>query len=159
MLFINNIKFAENKEKLSGELDVAILQRLQEFLEASGTVQYALTGFVNKDKLPVLNLKIYGKISTLCQSCFECMDIDVSLVIEVVVVNSEEDADALMFGSDDAVDYAVVKDDKYDILSLIEDELITSFPLVIRHTTCQEVEYKDEISNPFNVLKNNFNKE
>ena len=82
-MYINNVKFARSAQKLSGEIDLGTVARIQEIGEFQGVVKYTLQGEVDRLNRPALVLSIYGIISALCQNCLQSLDISIENQIAV----------------------------------------------------------------------------
>lgn len=152
-MFINNIEFASQRLTTEGTIDLAQFERVINLLDdLSGNISYKLVGDVDKAKRCVLKLTIYGKISALCQVCLNKMDFVINHKGLVAIFNSEPELDEALFGEDSIYADGIVADSEFNVLNFIEDELIMLLPVAPRHDQCN-LSYKDEVANPFGVLK------
>ena len=113
----------------------------------------------------ILKLAIKGRIHLVCQSCLQDCGLDLVQESRFVMVATEAEADA--FSMEDDQQEPLVASQHFDLLSLIEDEILLSLPLIPKHPegACQAhaasfgedgevVEASDKPQNPFNILKN-----
>ena len=113
----------------------------------------------------ILKLAIKGRIHLVCQSCLQDCGLDLAQESQFVMVATEAEADA--FPMEDDQQEPLVASQHFNLLSLIEDEILLSFPLIPKHLegACQVhaasfgeggevIEALEKPQNPFNVLKN-----
>ena len=112
-----------------------------------------------------LELEVKGRIHLVCQSCLQDCGLDLAQESRFVMVASEAEADA--FPIEDDQQEPLVASQHFDLLSLIEDEILLSIPLIPKHPegACQPhassfgeggeaAEASEKPQNPFNILKN-----
>jgi len=112
-----------------------------------------------------LELVVKGRIHLVCKSCLQDCGLDLAQDSRFVMVASEDEADA--FPMEDDQQEPLVASRHFDLLGLIEDEILLSFPLIPKHPegTCQAhassfggsrvaEDAAEQPQNPFNVLKN-----
>lgn len=154
MMYIDNVKFAKNKQNINGEIDISKVERIQEIDAYSGFIKYSLNGNVDKSNRPVLILNICGKISTLCQNCLEPVEIDLDSSTTVTIFFNEDKLDAALFSDETSdVEDAVLAEEEFDVMNLVEDEIIICLPYASRHDDCDGLEYHDDVKSPFGILK------
>jgi uncharacterized protein len=113
----------------------------------------------------ILELAIKGRIHLVCQGCLQDCGLDLVQESRFVMVATEDEADA--FPMEDDQQEPLVASQHFDLLGLIEDEILLSLPLITKHPegTCQaptssfgdgkSAEHASEKpQNPFNILKN-----
>ena len=113
----------------------------------------------------ILELAIKGRIHLICQSCLQGCGLDLDQESQFVLVATEEQADA--FPMEDDQYEPLVTSQHFDLLGLIEDEILLSMPLIPKHLdqACQPhvssfggdaegLESSEKPQNPFNILKN-----
>lgn len=112
-----------------------------------------------------LELAVKGRIHLVCQGCLRDCGLDLAQESRFVLVNSEEEADA--FPMEDDQQEPLVASQHFDLLGLIEDEILLSMPLIPKHPegACQphassfgavgkDMDASEKPQNPFNILKN-----
>jgi uncharacterized protein len=156
----------------AGFLEISALPRVAE--EASsiepgdGFDWEVKTHFANSpgsEPQQILELAVKGRIHLVCQSCLQDFGLDLTQDSRFVLVATEEEADAFPM-EDDQLE-PLVASQHFDLLGLIEDEILLSMPLIPKHPegACQphassfgEVGEAQDASekpqNPFNILKN-----
>ncbi|QWD99939.1 DUF177 domain-containing protein [Polynucleobacter sp. JS-Mosq-20-D10] len=113
----------------------------------------------------ILELAVKGRIHLVCQSCLQDCGLDLAQESRFVMVATEEEADA--FPMEDDQQEPLVVSQHFDLLGLIEDEILLSMPLIPKHPkgACQPhassfgevgeaAEDSEKPQNPFNILKN-----
>jgi uncharacterized protein len=156
----------------AGFLEITALPRLAE--EASSVelgdgfhwrIDTHFADFLGSEPRQILKLAIKGRIHLVCQSCLQDCGLDLVQEGRFAMVATEAQADA--FPIEDDQQEPLVASQHFDLLSLIEDEILLSLPLIPKHPegACQvhvasfgesgEVfEASDKPQNPFNILKN-----
>lgn len=113
----------------------------------------------------ILKLGLKGRIHMICQRCLQDCPVDLSRECQFVMVASEALADAYPIEDDELE--PIVASQHFDLLGLIEDEILLSLPLIPKHPegACEAYassfgETEDgadtlqKAENPFNILKN-----
>ena len=113
----------------------------------------------------ILDLAIKGRIHMVCQSCLQDCGLDLAQQSRFVMVATEEEADA--FPMEDDQQEPLVASQHFDLLGLIEDEILLSMPLIAKHPqgAClphasssgergEPQDASEKPQNPFNILKN-----
>lgn len=135
--------FAQNAAQLSGELLLSKMERLAQDLYAadanfnSKTVQWTARG----SSVPVaggvaqswLHLEIKARVPLQCQRCLQAMEETVAQSSSFRFVRDEAEANAQ---DDDAEEDLLVASKQFNLLELIEDELIMALPFAPTHETC-----------------------
>ena len=154
-MYINNVKFAEAGQELKGKVELSQLERVQEIDGYSGTLDYVLVGKKDKLNRPTLSLRLYGIIHTLCQNCLQPMEVTVDNTSEITIFFDEDQLDASLFGENSSgVADGVLAEEEFDVVQLLEDEVIMLIPYATKHESCIGLNYTDEVDSPFKVLKN-----
>jgi uncharacterized protein len=137
--------------------------------QAEGSTQPELQDDGTDAPQPYLRLAVHGSIWLTCQRCLapysQHLDVDATYRI----VATEEEADEYPL-DDDEID-VIVGSRQFDLVDLIEEELLLSMPLVPKHNVCPETHEsllpegaadsdaiedeagEDEKPNPFAVLE------
>ncbi len=135
--------FAQNAAQLSGDIMLSKLERLAQDLYrldadfALKTVQWTARG----ESLAVaggvasswLHLSVQGNIPLQCQRCLTRMDERASLSSSYRFVRDEAEANAQDDQSDEDL---LVASKQFNVLELIEDELIMTLPFAPAHDVC-----------------------
>lgn len=105
-------------------------------------------------------------VSMTCQRCLEPVDVALNTSVHLaLLMNSalidrlDEDADYVLLSEEQVVHGTNDPDHAIDLLELLEDELLLSVPISLRHESCEHkhqpaVEVEEEVKrdNPFDVL-------
>jgi uncharacterized protein len=156
----------------AGFLEIEALPRLAEEVStiASGDgfhwqIQTHYENSPGADPRQIVALEVKGRIHLVCQSCLQDFGLDLAQKSQFIIVATEADADA--FPLDDDLPEPLVASQQFDLLGLIEDEILLSIPLIPKHPegACQphasafgepslETGTSETLQNPFNILKN-----
>ncbi|HEY9828099.1 MAG TPA: YceD family protein [Stenomitos sp.] len=151
---INSLAFARDKGLLQGELPIASLTRVLDMLvDSTGNLSYRVEGRLGPRNRPQLVLQLDGRLSVLCQRCLEGIDylLEVCRVFEFVDDDEELAQEEI---EDDSKDFLPVQGE-FDVVALIEDEVILDLPSAPRHDSCAlpDTGQKTGRESPFSVLK------
>lgn len=152
-------KFAQHEAVIEGEAPVAEMPRLASYLnEELGNVHVELRFAMDEQRLHTISGEARGEVFMICQRCLEPVAVAVNADVNLAVVFTEEQAKNLP----KYYDPLIVEAEDVELLSLIEDELILSLPLVKYHDNCsvqtsfgdeqEAVRTQDTKTNPFSVL-------
>ena len=151
---------ANNEANMSGELPINELKRLAaDLTRTEGALNYTVSGRVNERKSMFMSLQVTGELFMVCQRCLEELQVEVDidnelqLVVTEAELDSEEDElNAIIAG--DVSPEKIVGSKTFDILDLLEDEIILNFPQAVVHDVCPTVlpTSAGEKPSPFAVL-------
>jgi uncharacterized protein len=139
----------------SGQAALAAMPRLQDRLAGdAGTVAYVVHGKVDQRQRPLLELEITGNPSLRCGRCLGPLDFALQLQSRVLLI----EPGAVMQEDDDPESPEWIEaGPELDLLELIEDEILLSLPLSVRHAqgSCSdggELSRTSGRDNPFSKL-------
>lgn len=156
---IDAFEFARRGRSQAGVFSVHRLQRLLDGLadqpsvelvalnhapEEPGLVRYVLVGQLNASGRPQLVLQVQAKLLLECQRCLGPMVLSIDRQTAFDLVRSEADLGEESF-DEDSLDEPekLVGSRQFDVLDLIEDELILEVPYVPRHEQCTDMVEKE----------------
>lgn len=157
--------FAQSQATLEGHVPVRQFERLASDCvgEANTPVRWLARGFTEKVTGGAddvwLHLQADAQVPLTCQRCLKPVWVDLTVDRDFRFVPDEATASA----EDDAADEdLLVLSAEFDLLALVEDELLMDLPLVPMHEACEsegvltsddhETEALAEKPNPFAVL-------
>jgi uncharacterized protein len=115
----------------SGQVALAAMPRLQDRLAGNaGTVNYVVRGKMDQRQRPLLELEITGNPSLRCGRCLAPLDFALQLQSSVLlvppgtVVQEDDDPESPEW---------IEAGSELDVLELVEDEILLSLPLSVRH--------------------------
>jgi uncharacterized protein len=167
--FIDSLDFAGNGKEIKGEVPFAEMPRLLDELESpDGVLQYAVRGGVDKLDVPFLHVVMSGDCRLQCQRCLGALEheirIDTRLLLRdqagLDALDAQESKGHMAGHPDDEEEFdSVLVSTQFDVLSMLEEEILLSLPISPRHESgaCQA---KDGDSagkgkeNPFAALAN-----
>jgi uncharacterized protein len=146
--------FAQAAAQMQGELSLSKCERLAQDLyglEADFTSKMLLWK-AHGESVPVaggvaqswLHLEIQANVPLQCQRCLQGMEESVQVQRSFRFVRDEAEANAQ---DDEAEEDLLVASKQFDLLELIEDELILALPFSPTHETCP-VPVKLQITSP-----------
>lgn len=159
---IDSLKFAAEEDCLDGRLALAVLPRLGDVLVSrEGWLACELAGFREADgvggdgtKLG-LHLRVKGRLGLRCQRCLAEVGFDCAIDSRLLLIPPGAEWPDEDLESDDFD--AIPASRELSVLSLVEEEVLLTLPLVPRHAECRPpvetgaVEEESEPS-PFAVL-------
>ncbi|WP_174874930.1 YceD family protein [Vogesella oryzae] len=154
-ILIDPLAFARDGGQFDKELAIADLdERVHEVLASTaGAVKLSLSGFSDRLRRPSLRYALTANVELSCQRCLGVMPFEVeSEGVITLFVNESKLDDAV--AQDEELD-AIMAEDEFDVLALIEDEIIMGLPLSAKHDDCgsEHLERaKADKPNPFAVL-------
>ena len=151
-IVINSLAFARDAGSLQGELPIASLTRVLDMLvDSAGDLSYRVEGRLSSRNRPQLMVHLNGVLSVCCQRCLEGIDyrLEVRRVLEFVDEElTQEEIE------DDSKDFLPAQRE-FDVVELIEDEVILDLPSAPRHESCAlpDTGQGTGKSSPFSFLK------
>lgn len=155
---VDAFEFARRGQVLAGAFSVQHLDRLLEGLAEQpvvdlpkapgmpatpGVVVYRVEGRIGQDGKPYLSLLVQARLVLECQRCLGPLVLPVDHQAEFELVRNDADLDADVTELDDE-DFGqpekVVGSRRFDLVELIEDELILEVPFIPRHDHCPGTE-------------------
>ena len=138
---------------MRGTVPVAELARLADSLfDASGELNYEMTGGFDDRQRPRLQLAVAGSINLKCQRCLGGFAYAVAAHTNLLVLTEKAGAETAEFDDLDGIP----ADAHTDVWSVVEDEILLAIPLSPRHAEddcSQAVKVAaDRVESPFAVL-------
>lgn len=133
--FIDVFDLARQGSSVSGACALSDLDRFGETLPAqTGQVQWQAQGEYNAAGQLFLSVQAQAVAVLECQRCLTLFEKPLKVSNRLELVRRESDLE----GDDDpdAIE-RIVGSNRFDLLALIEDELILALPYVPRHDVCQ----------------------
>jgi len=136
---INVWELARLQHTLQGEAALREFSRLLDGLPEQGDrqVEWQLDGETDSLGRRYLTLTAHAVVTLECQRCLGPLDLPLGVENRLQLVETETD-----LGSEDQVDDdpeapdSVVGSAHFDVLSLVEDELVLALPYVPKHEVC-----------------------
>jgi uncharacterized protein len=154
-MIIDAFEFARREQEASGSVAVKDLRRL-EVIEGDEILAWRVAGSMDERSRPFIDLRVTGRVHLACQRCLRPVAIEVDVAGRFLVAQNEAEADAIPL-DEDHFD-VVVGTREFDLLKLVEDEIILWLPIVPKHEQCPQA-LTDEIGqgpgdrrSPFAVL-------
>lgn len=134
------LNFAKSQGSLEGRVSLAELDRLHEFQQpgaALGEVKFHALGEMQDTAsgalAPWVRLSASTRLTLVCQRCLGPVEVTVAFDREFRFVESE--AQAQLEDEDSEEDVLALSTD-FDLLALVEDELLMDLPAAPKHAIC-----------------------
>ncbi len=157
--------FAKAQMHLEGDTPIAEFERLAEDCmgEVAGHVSWSAQGALAPDQSGKdaiwLHLEAKATVPLTCQRCLHPVPVELLIEQDFRFVPDEDTA---LAEDDESEEDLLVLEDSFDLMALIEDELLMSLPLVPMHPAClseqaptskeEEAILAEAKPNPFAVL-------
>ncbi len=129
---IDSLEFARHGKRLQGNVAIARMGRLQEYLHSnSGDLHYTLFGKLNEKGRPHLVCEVTGKLTLICQRCLGALDFPLAIESTLELLKAGEEFLPLE-DEDDSVD-SIPADAAMDVLALVEEEVLLGLPIAPVH--------------------------
>jgi uncharacterized protein len=160
-LIISNQDFAQKQLKEKGEFSLLQCERLLEFLQVShqqaqqSIIYFELTGAKARFSYPSLQLSIKAELPAICQRCLDVTNFSLNLQFNYLINPELLNSDATVTEDENDETDWLEPDVEFDVLALIEDELLMAAPIApIHEVDCGQLNLQSgEKANPFAVLK------
>lgn len=127
---IDPIKLADQETHLQGHLEVASFSRLNDIMfDKEGTVQLDLRLGRDMERFYYIQGRVEANLHLQCQRCMQKMNFPIDIMVSLSPVSTLEAAKNLP----DRYEPLLVEEEKIELLSIIEDELLISLPMVPKH--------------------------
>ena len=148
-LIINSLEFARKSHAIHDTIAPSQLGRVKEKLASqAGGLDFSLIGEALSDGEAALNFELKGTLAVACQRCLEPIELNLDIRSKFFLVRDEskipvEDVD------DDDKDY-LVADEAFDVLQLVEDEVLLAMPFAPMHSPgdCPASDMVSELKTP-----------
>ena len=131
---IDTRRFAERGERIDQQLTVAQLPRLrQECVGPFEPVDVSVLGVRSPRGKPGVRVALRAAIRVRCQRCLKPMAIELTPVSSFEWVSTEAELDA---GDKDDEWDSVIASTLFDLVPLLEDELLLAVPYAALHPAC-----------------------
>jgi uncharacterized protein len=136
---INTNEFARMGEVLSGEISGEELERADDLLfDHQASIAWSLKGQQNKRAdggyESYMTLGLNGIAKMICLRCLEIVEIPINLERQFRIAKDE--AHATKLDAEDELVDAIVGSVQFEVLDLVEDEIIMALPFSPKHDSC-----------------------
>lgn len=127
---IEPLRLARTERILQGELPLSRMARLVESVSAvTGDVEVKLSFVINERNLPCVRGHIRTEVGLQCQRCMQDMSWPIDNQFELMIVESEAEADQL----GEEIDVLLLDEQLISLSELIEDEILLNLPITPKH--------------------------
>jgi len=164
---IDTYVFTHQAHEVSGETPLGQFSRFVSDLPAqdsAATAKWTVAGYLDSQGRAFLYVVVEATVTAICQRCFQEMALPISSESQLAVVQTEQELeqDVDINLSPDEWQEPVLASQHFDVLSIVEDELILGFPYVPKHEQCEnpyadvgdpEADEQEDEASPFDVLR------
>lgn len=154
-------QFVRQEAVIDESIPIAALFRLEPVLvDTRGDAHVRLAFSRNSGGRAEIKGIIQTKLALICQRCYEEMLYPIDIHINLTVVRDDEEAKDLI---QDAEPFIPDEEGMLDLYSLVEEEILLSIPVVVKHDiddcpvklkeASMEPKAPTKKKNPFDVLK------
>lgn len=125
-------------KQLEGNTAINQFQRLILDLpqQPSTTVDWSLSGYCSLGQ-NFINVSVQTNIVLICQRCLDLMELNVDSNNQFIIFKTEDEVHAYdITATEDDLEPLLVTNSNFDVLELIEDELILNLPFTPKHDDC-----------------------
>jgi uncharacterized protein len=130
-------KLCQQKGTINSTVSISKLQRFSEYLDDhDGQVKVSLHFDKDESGYRVVRGQVETTVSILCQRCLEPTEVGVASELTVTLADTEAEANKIadrFSGPLDKLEVIVCEEGELNLLTLVEDELIMSLPVVVAH--------------------------
>jgi uncharacterized protein len=141
---VNLRHFCRDELSQSTDLPLSALPRLHEAMfNAPAELTFNLSATGQAAREPLLTLTVTGVAPLQCQRCMDTVRVSINSTARFALVKDDEAADAMEAANqdDDDAPEPLVVTQTTDLLTLAEDELLLSLPIVPMHELCPKPLY------------------
>jgi len=163
---IDTYVFTRQAHEVSGETPLGQFSRFVSDLPAqdsAATAKWTVAGYQDARNQAFLYVVVEATVTALCQRCFQEMALPIHSESQLAVVQTEQELEQEVDInlSPDEWQEPVLASQHFDVLDIVEDELILGFPYVPKHEHCRnpfednndlEIGEQDDES-PFDALR------
>lgn len=158
---LDAFEFCRQKQAREETVAVAELSRLvEDCADDSGEVHWQLQGGMHANGYPQWKLGVQAQVQLMCQRCLTPFAFDVDSHTTLILARDDEKADEMEVELEDESLDVIVASRAFNILEMIEDEMLLALPQAPRHQQCAESalpseagDESDETELPFSGLK------
>ncbi len=135
---VDTYALASHGREVSGRAGIARFERLVADLPAQGEsdVAWSVRGETDAHRQRFLRVEVDAKPVLLCQRCMQPFVFPVRVDNRLQLVASEADLDPEGGLDDDDAPERILGSQRFDVLGLVEDEIILALPYVPKHDVC-----------------------
>ena len=158
---IDAFEFCRQSQAREETVAVAELSRVAEdCADDSGQVHWSLQGGMHVNGYPQWKLEVKATLQLMCQRCLTPFAYQLNSHTTLILARDDEKADEMEVELDDESLDVIVASRAFNILEMIEDEVLLAMPLAPRHQQCTDgvvpelaSDESDEAELPFSGLK------
>lgn len=145
--YIEPLKFANRGEIIKGELPLGLLSRLAEFAvdgDEESTIEIDLQFDTDNEGYRYISGSLTANVQLECQRCLKPVFKQIESEISLAIVKDEARAEKLP----DYYDPLIISEDRMQLSTLIEEEILLALPLVSYHEDCEQYNYRGQEKGP-----------
>jgi len=130
-------KLCDGNGTINSSIPLGKLLRLSEYLDdQSGQAEVCLSFDRDASGCCCLTGTVSASVNMVCQRCLDVTKVELASALDIKIAGTEKEAQRIAESSADPLEkleVVVCDDGEFDLLSIVEDELIMSLPIVAVH--------------------------
>jgi uncharacterized protein len=159
IVYVDTYMLTRLAREVSGSVEISHFERLLIDLpeQDESLVRWSVRGETDAHGQRFLHVGVKASPQLICQRCVQPFMFEVDVASRLRLVASESDLDP-EGGPDDDAPERIIGSQRFDVLGLVEDEIILALPYVPKHDVCPslptplDVDSDDGRPSPFSVL-------
>lgn len=154
---IDTLEFAHKAQHQTLQLRPEDFSRLtEESVIVNDIVTANVTGGVQEDGKPFVDIEILSGLQQTCQRCLGFFDLQINSRSRFIIVTKEDQLGDI--GQEEQDVNTIIAEKELDVVSFVEDELLLALPMVPLHEDgdCESPQISSEhtsLTSPFKGLK------
>lgn len=135
----NSRSGSQNSKQISGNTVISQFERLLLDLppQPSSTVTWSISGYCNSLDQSFISVSVQAHVTVVCQRCLDSMVLDIDSDNQFIIFKTSDQVRAYDdTATEDDLEPLLVDNTNFDVLELIEDELILNLPFTPKHDDC-----------------------
>lgn len=135
---IDVYELARTGKTRGGQIALGDMLRLQSMCAAAEVdgIYYQWQGFIDTQGRPAAALQLKARLPLICTHCDQTAEVNLEVQRQYYFVRDERALEAIKV--DIEACEPLVGGEHFDVLGLVEDELILALPIAPRHEICQQ---------------------
>ena len=105
--------------------------------QPNSKVNWSISGYCNNLDQNFISVSVSASVQVICQRCMGTMDLDIKSDNQFIIFKTQNEVQAYdVSATEDDLEPLLVTSKNFDVLELIEDELILNMPFTPKHNDC-----------------------
>lgn len=140
-ILIDTLTFTREQQQCGSEVHLQELDKRvwsHELLaQRDGIIQFQARGGIDRWQRPFIKMHVKGELHLVCQRCLQAVSWVLDDQSHIVLFRDEQSLDEAMI-ADETLEGALWQQE-FNLISLIEDQILMAIPVAPRHDDCDHV--------------------